>query len=136
MVHPGTNDIYIVTKNLSGPAEVFKLEPKFDVAEIQTATPVASISLPAIPVGFVTGGDISPDGKSVVLCDYYRGYELKLSDSVASFEEIWTQKLTSFDLGPREIGESIAYADDQNTVFATTEKPDPPLIRVVRKSKK
>ena len=136
MVHPGTNDIYIVTKNLNGPAEVFKLRPDFGGGEIQGASPIASIALPAIPNGFVTGGDISPDGKRVVLSDYFTGFELILPNDAKRFDDIWTQKLIPFDLGPRTIGESIAFANDENTVYATTENPNPPLIRVTRKGKK
>ena len=136
MVHPSTNDLYVITKNLTGPAEVFKLKPIFDGSEIQTADLVGSISLPAIPNGFVTGGDISPDGTRVVLCDYFTGFELILPSNAKNFDDIWTQKLVAFDLGPREIGESVAYAEDENTVYATTENADPPLIRVLRKSKK
>jgi len=136
MVHPGTKDIYIVTKNLNGPSEVFKLKPDFGSSEVQTAPPLATISLPAIPNGFVTGADISPDGTSVVLCDYFSGFELTLPSDASAFDDIWTQKLIAFDLGPRVVGESVAYADDQNTVYATTENAKPPLIRVIRKSKK
>ena len=135
LVHPATSDIYVVTKNFSGPAEVFKLIPTFNSGETQTATRVASISLPTIPNGFVTGGDISPDGKRVALCDYFSGYEIVLPEGAKAFDEIWSQKPVPFDLGPRELGESIAYAADADTVYATTEKPKPPLIRVVRKQK-
>jgi hypothetical protein len=136
LVHPATEGIYVITKELSGPAEVFKLDPHFDVEAIQTATPVGSISLPAIPTGFLTGADISTDGKRVVLCDYYSGYELTLPDTADPFDEIWTQKLTPFELGPRDIGESIAYDEGGDTVFATTEKKNPPLIRVFRTRQK
>jgi hypothetical protein len=134
LVHPATNEIYVISKELGGPSEVFKLDPKFDEQEVQTAIKVGAVSLPAIPTGLVTGGDISPDGKRVALCDYFSGYEIVLPEGAKTFDEIWMQNPIPFDLGPREIGESIAYADT-DTIFATTEKPKPPLIRVVRKQK-
>lgn len=136
MVHPSTNEIYVVSKQFTGPAEVFKLKPNFDTSQIQTAAKVAAVSLPAIPNGLVTGGDISPDGKNVVLCDYYSGYELILPKGTAKFDDIWSEKPTAFDLGPREFGEAVAFAEDGNAVFATTEKANPPLIRVRRKMAK
>ena len=136
MVHPSTNEVYVVSKNLRGPAGVFKLKPVFNNSEVQTADPIATISLPALPNGFVTAGDISPDGTRLILCDYFTGFELILPRNAKSFDEIWAQKLIAFDLGPREIGESIAYAEDANTVYATTENADPPLIRVIRKHEK
>ena len=136
LVHPANHDIYVITKSLDGASHVFALKPNFDVTDVQDGSPVAEISLPAIPKGFVTGGDISPDGKRVVLCDYFTGFELILPNEAKRFDDIWVQKLIAFDLGPREIGESIAYAEDENTVWATTENADPPLIRVIRKDKK
>jgi hypothetical protein len=134
MVHPLTNEIYVLSKDLGGPSEVFKLAPEFD-SELQTARRVGTVALPALPSGLVTGGDISPNGKRVVLCDYFSGYELLLPVGAKAFDDIWSERLTAFDLGPREIGESIAFANDENTVFATTERSKPPLIRVVRKAK-
>jgi hypothetical protein len=136
LVHPASLDIYVITKSLDGPADVFGLKPNFGLEDVQSATRVSEISLPTLPTGFVTGGDISPDGKRVVLCDYFTGFELILPNDAKHFDDIWSQKLVPFDLGPREIGESIAYGDDENTVFATTENANPPLIRVMRKSKK
>jgi hypothetical protein len=126
----------VITKRIDGAAEVFELKPRFDPDEIQNASRVAEISLPSAPKGLVTGGDISPDGRRVVLCDYFSGFELVLPNEAKRFDDIWTQKFVAFDLGPREIGESIAYADDENTVYATTENAHPPLIRVIRKDKK
>jgi hypothetical protein len=136
LVHPANLEIYVITKSLDGASHVFALKPNFGLTDVQNASPVAEISLPAIPMGFVTGGDISPDGKRVLLCDYFTGFELILPNDAKRFDDIWTQKLIAFDLGPREIGESIAYAEDGNTVYATTENANPPLIRVIRKSKK
>jgi len=133
LVHPSTNEMYVVSKQFNGPAKVFKLKPNFDTREIQTAETVAAVSLPAIPNGLVTGGDISPDGKHVVLCDYYSGYELILPKGAAKFDDIWSEKPAAFDLGPREFGEAVSFGEDGNAVFATTEKSNPPLIRVRRK---
>lgn len=133
LVNPITGAIYAVTKSSNGPAEVFGLDAKFNSSEVQTAIKLADISLPASPVGLVTGGAISPDGKRIVMCDYSAGYEFTLPATANAFDEILFQKPTPFNLGPRFIGESIAFGVDSNTVFATTEKPGAPLIRIERK---
>ena len=133
LVNPLTGSMYVVTKAASGPAEVFRLEAKFNSGETQAAAKVADISLPASPIGFVTGGAISPDGRSLALCDYSAGYEFSLPTNASSFDEIWFQTPSRFDLGPRLIGESVAFGADSNAVFATTEKRRAPLIRVERK---
>jgi len=133
LVHPVSGEIYIVTKRKSGPAEVFKLTASFNSPDVQTAVKINDIALPASPVGIVTGGDISPDGKLLALCDYYAGYEFVLPDNSAGFDKIWFQKPIPFDLGPRLIGESVAFGADSDSVYATTERQNPPLIRVERK---
>ena len=132
MVDPENRNIYVVSKQLEGPAKVFKLEPNFFSNEIQTANEITSISLPANPNGLVTGGDISPDGKHVVLCDYFAAYELSLPTNDSNFDNIWKVKPIAFDLGPRQIGEAVAYGWDENEIFATTEKVNAPLISVHR----
>ena len=135
LVEPISQTMYVVSKQFSGPANVYEIRPDFEAADVKTATKIAEISVPAEPEGFITSGDISPDGKHVLLCDYYAGYELQLPPNAVSFNEIWKQKPSAFDLGPREIGESIAFGNDANNVFATTERLNAPLIRVVRKAK-
>ncbi len=133
LAHSTTGSIYVVTKEVDGPAQVYQLFPDFGSGNTQTARKIAEISLPASPNGFVTGGDISEDGRRVALCDYYAGYELQLPESAGNFNEVWQQKPTAFDLGPRVIGEAIAYSSDGNILFATTERVNAPLIRVLRK---
>jgi hypothetical protein len=135
LVEPATQTIFVITKQFNSQAKVFEIRPQFDDPEIQTAAKTAEISLPSLPNGLVTGGDISPDGKYVVLCDYYAGYLFSLPKSAKDFSEIWKQKPAAFDLGPRDIGEAVAFGDDVNTIFATTEHLNAPLIRVIRRQK-
>ena len=131
MVHPKTGDIFIVTKRVSGPAGVYRLLPDFDRDEVAKAEKVGEVSVPAIPNGFVTGGDISPDGRHVVICDYTRAYEWTMPDGGA-FETIWSQVPASIELGKRSVGEAVSYNIDGTAIFATSEKKNPPLIEVKR----
>src|SRR5690606_24534143 len=87
-----------------------------------TMTKVADVTVPAVPYGSITGGDISPDGKRVILCDYFSGYELILPDGMADFEAIWEQKPSRVALGERRIGEAVAYSADGSFVIAVSEK--------------
>ena len=80
----------------------------------------------------LTGGDISPDGKRVIICDYFDGYELVLPEKAKDFEEIWKQDLKIVPLGKREQGEAVTYAPDGRALFATSEKKNQPLVRVDR----
>jgi hypothetical protein len=130
MVHPSTGDIYILTKRVSGPAGVYRLKPAFNNNAVAKLEKVTEISVPAIPNGLLTGGDISPDGKRVVLCDYTQGYELRLPDGAVNFDDIWQQTPEPIELGKREHGEGIAYGMDGTSIFADSEGKKSPIIEV------
>lgn len=120
LVHPQTGDLYIVTKKQDGAAGVYKLtaaalrEPR-----VQTLVKVTDLELPTIIPGLVTGGDISPDGRRLILCDYFGGYEYTLTGN--AFDEIWKGKPETIDLGGREQGEAVCYTLDGKAVLATSE---------------
>lgn len=133
MVHPKTGDIYVLTKRVSGPSGVYRIKPDFAADEAQKSQPVAEISVPAIPNGLLTGGDISPDGRRVIICDYTRAYELVLPENALNFEDIWKQIPRSIELGKRKGGESIGYSANGASLFATSEKQNSPVIEVKRR---
>lgn len=132
MVHPKTGDLYVLTKNLSGPSTVYRLKPTFG-GELQKAQQLAQISMPAVPNGLLTGGDISPDGRRAVVCDYGRAYELVLPENLTEFDEIWKQAPKPIELGKRKNGETISYSVDGTSIYATSEGKASPIIEVRRK---
>jgi hypothetical protein len=133
LVHPNTGDIYVITKRLSGAAGVYKLAANYATDKINTLEKIADFTVPAVPNAFLTGGDISPDGKRVVICDYFNAYEIALPDSAKNFDEIWRQKPVVIQLGERQQGEAVAYGTDGNTIYATSENKNSPVIEVKRK---
>lgn len=133
MVHPVSGDVYILSKRLSGAAAVYKLKSAFDLTKTNKLEKITDFSVPAIPNGFLTGGSIAPDGKRVVVCDYFNAYELVLPETAKNFDEIWKEKPAVIELGKREQGESIAYSADGNSIFAGSENKKSPLIEVKRK---
>jgi hypothetical protein len=133
MVHPKTGDIYILSKRLTGAAAVYKLEHDFDLEKTNRLEKVMDFSVPAIPNGLLTGGDISPDGKRVVICDYFSAYEIVLPENEKNFDEIWKQKPQIIELGEREQGEAVCYSADGKGIFATSENRNSPVIQVKRK---
>ena len=133
MVHPATGDVYVVTKRESGPAGVYCIrKPAFDGSTVKLDK-VADLSVPAVPNGFVTGGDISPDGRRVAICDYTQGYEWTLPDGDNNFDNIWKQAAGIVDLGKRKHGESISYNVDGTALFATSEGKNSPVIEIKRR---
>jgi hypothetical protein len=133
LVHPKTADIYILTKSKSEASFVHRLRPASDATTLNVTEQIAELSVPAIPDGLLTGGDISPDGKRVAVCDYFSGYELLLPDDADGFDEIWKSKPLAVELGERKIGEAIGYSADGRALFATSEEKNRPMIRVERR---
>ena len=132
LVHPSSGDIYVLTKSKKEPVSVYKLKPDFSGAK-QRALKIAEFTVPAVPNGLLTGGDIAPDGKRVVLCDYVYGYELTLPALAASFDDIWKQQSLRFDLGDRKVGEAVAFTSNGNAVIAISEELNTPIYLVKRK---
>lgn len=131
MVHPITGEIYVLSKSKNEPSGVYRLKPEFGES-VQIASLISKVTVPAVPNGLLTGGDISGDGRHVALCDYFYGYEITLPDSAKSFDEIWTQKPIRLDIGKRNVGEAIAYSQDGNSVLSTSEDRNAPIYQVNR----
>jgi len=134
MINPRTEEIYILSKRYSGASGVYKLPKDYKKGAVNKLEKVGDVSLPAFPNGSVTGGEISSDGKRVILCDYFNGYELELPEDAKAFDEIWKDEPSIIKLGKREQGEAICYSLDVRSVFATSEKQNAPLIEVKRKN--
>jgi hypothetical protein len=132
LVHPRTGDIYVVTKTAESAAGVYKLSapPKF--SGVHTLRRVASLGADGMRGKWLTGGDISPDGRRVVLCDNESGYELELAGADAGFDRVWSQPLAPVPLGERKQGEGVCYSHDGASVLATSEGLPTPLIEVRR----
>lgn len=136
LVHPISGEVYVVTKRVSGPAGIYRLKPDFNKQTIQKAEKIGELSVPAIPNGFLTGGDISPDGKRVIICDYTQAYEYVLPDGEKDFETVWKQTPESIDLGKRKGGESVCYSADGLSIFATSEGRNSPMIEIKHRTGK
>ncbi|HEX8558079.1 MAG TPA: hypothetical protein VF668_08265 [Pyrinomonadaceae bacterium] len=129
LVHPLTGDLYVVTKAVDG-AGVYRLAAPFNAEGVNTLARVATLKGPDFFGSLVTGGDISPDGRRVALCDYAQGYELTLPEGARGFDEVWAQKPAAVPLGLRLQGEAVCYTLDGSSLVATSEKSPSPVIEV------
>jgi hypothetical protein len=135
LVHPSTGDLYIITKTFDATSAIYKLTAPFSGTSINTLLSIGNIGAPSLISGLITGGDIAPDGRRVVLCDYLDAYEMSLPETSANdFDNIWTQPLAIVELGTRRQGESVCYSLDGKAILATSEKRPTPLIEVRRKN--
>ena len=133
LVHPQTGDIYILTKQFSAASAVYKLAKNYSFEKTNRLEKIVDFTVPAVPNGFLTGGDISSDGSRVIVCDYFSGYELVLPENAKTFDEIWKQKSLVVELGERAQGEAVCYSIDGNSIFATSEKQNSAIIEVKKK---
>ncbi|HWW77716.1 MAG TPA: hypothetical protein VNZ44_20095 [Pyrinomonadaceae bacterium] len=131
LVHPSTGDLYVVTKTAGG-AGVYKLAAPFTAEGVHTLARVATLNGPEAFGMLVTGGDISPDGTRVALCDYLQAYELTLPAGAKNFDDIWSQTPVVVPIGVRGsgIGEAVCYRLDGAALLATSEGDHPPLIEI------
>lgn len=135
LIHPVTEDIYILSKRAGGASGVYKLSD-YKTGQTKTLKEIGTVSVPALPNGLLTGGDISSDGDRVILCDYFNAYEIILPKNEKDFDNIWTDEPSIIELGKRKQGEAICYSLDSKAIYATSEKKDSPFIEVKRKSGK
>jgi hypothetical protein len=132
-VHPTTGDLYIITKTRSAnaPAAVYKLAAPISSSSLNTLEKINELRVPGLTAGMLTGADISPDGRKIILCDYLNGYELNLPETAgAKFDDIWKQPITIVRLGTRPQGEAICYRLDGRAILATSEESPAMLIEV------
>ena len=133
MVNPKTADIYVLSKRISGPSGVYKIKSEFGANTPLVAEKLTEISVPAIPNGYLTGGDISPDGRRVIISDYTAGYELVLPENSTVFDDIWKQEPTVVELGKRKVGESACYSADGSVIYASSEGKNAPIYEIKRR---
>ncbi len=132
MVHPVTGSLFIVTKVAFANPGIYEASTPVNFDGPLTLKRLGELNIPSLLGGIITGGDISPDGRRVALCDYMQGYEIVLPDR-AAFNTIWNQPLRPIGLGQRKQGEAIAYRLDGRALLATSEGVPTPLIQVVRR---
>ena len=133
MVHPSSGDLYIVNKVTFASPSVYKATAALSTNKVITLTRLGDLKLPSLFGGIITGGDISPDGRRVALCDYFGGFEAILPQSSAQFDDIWRQRFSSINLGKQKQREAIAYRLDGKALLTTSEGKSSPIIEVVRR---
>jgi hypothetical protein len=139
LVHPKSGDLYIVTKAKGEDTEtlVFKAKAPLRAGDVTTLARVASLHFPGesplmLLIGRVTGGDVAPDGRRLMLCDYQRGWEYTMPAAAMTFDDIWGVEPSPVDLGQRKQGESVCYRLDGQAVIATSEGTPMPIFQTLR----
>jgi hypothetical protein len=134
LVHPKTGIIYLVTKDESGTSGVYRFPKEtgnhftqYMLEKVGTLT-FANETHP-FP-NLVTGGDIAPDGRRVILRTYFAAYEWRLPDGEDDFDAIWRTTPALVPVPFTQQGEAICYSADGKSLLATSEKRPTPLYEI------
>jgi hypothetical protein len=135
LVHPVSGDLYVISKASSGdpPTTVYVARARQLRPGAVALRALATLDIPdplfRTFIGGLTGGDISPDGRRLVLCDYFRMYEAVLPEG-ARFDEIWGRRFSWKLIGIGLQVEGICYRPDGQAVIATSEGKPCPLFEI------
>lgn len=124
LVQPKTSRVFVVTKSLSGaPLALYAAPVTLQAGTVGVLEKVADLTLPpgTLVATLVTSGDLSPDGRHLVLRTYAGAIEWRVrgGDLAAALG----RAPTSIVLPATLQGEAIAYTPDGTSVITTSEDP-------------
>ncbi|HVT14354.1 MAG TPA: hypothetical protein VHE55_18970 [Fimbriimonadaceae bacterium] len=119
MVNPANGDIYIVTKTSKKPSKVYKLaHPGVSGTYVLKRIGEIEVGAPGSFGHLITGGDISPDSKHVVVRTYVEALEYDVSANFDDwFEQTPRHVRTNFEFQ----GEGICYSRNGQALLTTSE---------------
>ena len=126
-MHPVIGRLYLVTKEDSGPSEVYRFPLPFDASRTVTLELVTTLTIPTATDRPLTAADVNPCGTAVLLRMYNRLVELRLPPGETDFEKIFAVDPVAVPVASEQQGEAVAYGADGRRYFTSSEKlVDPP----------
>lgn len=130
VVHPGSGDVYVLTKHGTGiKSRVYRFPQPLNPAGKVTLEFVAELPVPASGDLPLSGADLSPCGGQLLLRMYNRVVELALPRG-QSFEAIFTQAPRALPTPIEPQGEAVAWRRDGRAFFTASEGSAQQLHRV------
>lgn len=125
-VHPKTGDFWIIEKTQKGAAGVYRARnPRPGSGKLER---VGEVSIPVAmkTATLITGGDVSPDGKFVVLRTYFAAFEFPAED----FDNWFKNKPLNIKINLEVQGEAICYSSDGERLLTTSEGSPCPVSTI------
>lgn len=147
LVHPHSGAIYVVEKNATSSAPVFRVPAGDRVTSPEAparAIPVATLELPGRSGLFamITAGDIAPDGTEFTVRTYLESYTYCAAQpgegadfdahSEDNFEDVFRLSPTRATLPLLAQPEALGYARDGEAIWLTSEGVHAPILRIAR----
>ncbi|WP_186754279.1 hypothetical protein [Echinicola salinicaeni] len=115
MVDPWNGDVYIVTKRDSSNV-LYRLgaeDTEKEQAELEKVL--------ELPITMSVGGDISPDGKEIIIKNYWVVYHWEREEG-ESLVDALSRKPVQLPYVPEPQGEALAFGKDGNSYFSLSEQ--------------
>lgn len=128
MVHPHTGDVYLLSKEGGRSAVCVARRADLQPGGETLLSEVAIIKMPGLISGLVTGADISPDGRSAVVCSY-TSVALFRAESGSAFDSAWTQPALSLNIPFQNQRECVCFTADGRSVLTSREGSSPEVRR-------
>lgn len=140
MVHPQTQQVWILTKEENGESTLYELKGKRRAGSGMKLEKITTLSFPARAregkrpgmASMTTGASISPDGKRLVIATYSYLHEWKLTPGQPLSKALLSPALIIEPPLTRQM-EGVCYDDDSATLWFTSEQLPTPLYRLRRK---
>lgn len=121
-VDPVTHEVILATKSLNGDCHVYAFPLKIESNTVPlTATKIATLDIP-----FVTGMDISPDGRRAIIVTYVGAYEF-VRRRYETWKSAFARPPRILEVPQRRQGEAICFAADGRSLVLTSEGRDQPM---------
>ncbi|HVF85276.1 MAG TPA: hypothetical protein VM821_04795, partial [Abditibacteriaceae bacterium] len=123
--------LIIVTKTRDV-STIFKTPRPFAADTTQTLVQVGQFRFGAEgwPTRLTSGGDLSADGKRIVIRTYSAAYEWILPRGANAWRDVWKQKPRVRSLPAQQQGEAICYALDSRSWLLSSEGKNSLLWRI------
>lgn len=139
LVHPKTGEVFLVTKEASGQSSVYAFPLPLKPNEVVTLKKVAKQTfVSTLLTGrladgerMATGGDISPNGKHLLIRTYLWAYEWDIAPK-QPLAEIFSRKPRQYLLPLTKQGEAICYRADGLAWLITSEGVHTPLYELTK----
>lgn len=126
-VDPHTDTVLLITK--SPHIAAFRIPLKSLLGPEAPGKPLQAKRLAGLPILLPTAADITPDGRQLVVVNYWRGYLYERRPN-----EAWADALQRLPrpvaLPTRRQGESVCFGPGGRDLYLTSEKLPTPLFRV------
>ncbi len=128
-VDPENSDIYIVTKNFgTGVSGIYRYPAPHDESSTVVLEKIKSITLPGNAIErAVTGADISPDGREIIIRSYTRAYHWKRAKG-SSVQSAFSEDPCEVPIGPEPQGETVSFTWDGKNYVTLSETAKQPIF--------